>query len=247
MDAPPPIPETLEEAAPAAGHPPGWRLRLQRLLLAGLALLVPVALTGYVLYQLFLLMDGLFAPLLERILGWRFPGLGLLLTLAIILLLGWLSANVVGRRLIQAAERIVHRIPIGRAVYSSSKSVLQVLSEDRADAFKRVVLIEYPHRGSFALAFVTGTARWAQIHPDIADARIVFLPTAPNPTSGYLLIVPRDQVFDLPISVEEGFRMVLSGGILLPKLPAPGAADPPAAGVPSPGPDSGNPAREPRG
>ena len=127
--------------------------------------------------------------------------------------------------------------PLRSALEAEGPSLEQLVESVLAlgGSKRRLVLIEYPHRGSFALAFVTGTARWAQIHPEIADA--VFLPTAPNPTNGYLLILPRDQVFDLPISVEEGFRMVLSGGILLPKLPAPGAADPPAAGVPSPGPD----------
>ena len=232
MEAPSPIPDPATD--PPAPPPLGWRLRFQRLLLGGLALLVPVALTGYVLYQLFLLLDGLFAPLVTRALGWRFPGLGALLTLTVVLLLGWLSANVVGRRLIGLAEKVVYRIPVGRVIYSSTKSVFQALSEQQKDAFRRVVLIEYPRRGIFSLAFVTGSARWPQIHPQIDDARLVFLPTTPNPTSGYLLIVPLEQIIDLPISVEEGVRLVISGGLLLPEVPAAGADRRAApAGVPA--------------
>ena len=206
----------------------GFGPRLRRLLVAGLVVLVPLALTAYVLYRLFELMDGMFAPVLVRATGWNAPGLGLLLTFAFILLLGWLSTSILGRRLISLGEMLLQRIPVGRTVYSASKSVLQVLAERPTDAFKRVVLIEHPRPGMFAVAFVTGRACWPQIHQDLADARLVFLPTSPNPTSGFLLIVPDDQIVDLPIPVEEGVRLVISGGLVSPRL-APVEATPVAA------------------
>jgi uncharacterized membrane protein len=205
-------PEALPRPAPRT-----WRQRFQRVLVAGLVVLVPVALTAFVLYQLFQLLDDLFEPLILRWIGVDIPGIGVALTLVVILLLGWLSTNVLGRRLIHIGERLVARVPIGRSVYSASKSVLEILSERQADAFKRVVLIEYPRKGLFSIAFVTGKLSWTRLHPDLDDALTVFLPTTPNPTSGYLLIVPPSEVIDLPITVEDGVRLVISGGMLLPK------------------------------
>lgn len=216
---------------PSGPHPgseaeaPGFAPRLRRLLLAGLVVLVPLALTAWVLHGLFELVDGLFAPLVARVTGWRVPGVGLLLTVLVILLLGWLSTNVLGRRVIDLGERVLRRIPVGRTVYSATKSVLQVFAHRQTDAFKRVVLIEYPRRGMFAVAFVTGRARWPQVHEDVADARLVFLPTSPNPTSGFLLVVPADEILDLPIAVEEGVRLVISGGLVSPALAGPDAAN----------------------
>lgn len=194
---------------------PTWRMRIQNLLVTGLLVLTPVTLTLFVIQKLFVWLDGIFAPLVVRATGRHFPGLGVLLTLTVILLLGWLSTNVLGRQLITVTERIVARIPVARTIYSATKGVVDGLSKKHADAFKRVVMVEYPRRGMFALAFVTNSVRWPHYHERTADAVLVFLPTTPNPTSGYLLIVPRDEVVDLPISVEDGIRIVISGGILL--------------------------------
>ncbi len=196
---------------------PTVRQRLQRLLLAGLVVLTPVAITVFILYHLFRLLDSLFEPLVVRAFGTHLPGVGFILTLLVVLILGWLSTNVLGRRLILLVERLIARLPIGRSVYSASKNVLEILSERQTEAFKRVVLVEYPRKGLFAIAFVTSRACWSGVHPEIADARLLFLPTTPNPTGGYLLIAPLTQIIDLPITVEEGIRLVISGGILLPK------------------------------
>lgn len=211
--------------------PPTLGQRFKRSLLAGLVVLAPVTLTLFILVQIFLILDGLFEPAIVRVVGTHVPGVGLLLTLLVVMVLGWLSANVLGRRMIHLAERLMARVPIGRSVYSASKSVLEILSERQTDAFKRVVLIEYPRKGLFSVAFVTGKVGWSGLHPDLADARTVFLPTTPNPTSGYLLMVPMSGLIDLPITVEEGVRLVISGGILLPK-----SVDLSAEPLPSPAP-----------
>jgi len=185
-------------------------------------ILVPVTLTVYVLLAIFHFMDGIFAPLIDRFIGiWvpkaHIPGLGLLLTLLVILLLGWLSTNVFGRRVIQMFERLIARIPVAKSIYAATKSVLEAVSLDQTEAFKRVVLIEYPKKDLFAIAFVTNRARWPQVDPRTEDLLLVFLPTTPNPTSGFLLLVPRQEAIDLPITVEEGVRLVISGGILKPE------------------------------
>lgn len=201
---------------------PPIRHRLRRFLITGLVILVPVTLTVYVLLAIFHYMDGIFAPLIDRFIGiWlpgvHIPGLGLLLTLLVILLLGWLSTNVFGRRVIQMFERLVARIPVAKSIYGATKGVLEAVSLDQTEAFKRVVLIEYPKKDLFAIAFVTSSARWPQIDSRTEDLLLVFLPTTPNPTSGFLLLVPRGEAIDLPITVEEGVRLVISGGILKPE------------------------------
>ena len=207
-------------------HRPGWKVRLRRALVAGLVILVPVTLTIFILYRIFRFMDSIFAPVIDRTLGIylpgaHIPGLGVLLTIIVVLLLGWLSTNVVGRSLIQATERLICRIPVAKSIYSATKGFLETLSFKQTEAFKRVVLIEYPKENIFALAFVTGWASWPSIHKKLTDTVLVFVPTTPNPTSGFLLLVPRQEAIDLPISVEEGVRLVISGGILLPNM-APG-------------------------
>jgi len=207
-----------------ARNQPGWRGRLRRMLVTGILILIPVAVTVFVLVQIFRFMDGIFAPLVSRVLARilaaerpvHIPGLGVLLTLLLILLLGWLSTKVAGRRLLRIFERVLLRLPVARSIYGATKGVLEAVSQDQAEAFKRVVLIEYPKKDLFALAFVTGGARWGEVDERLRDLLLVFVPTTPNPTSGFLLLVPRTEAIDLPITVEEGVRMVVSGGILLP-------------------------------
>jgi uncharacterized membrane protein len=214
--------ERTREASEA--HPkPRARTHFRRILLTGLVILVPVTLTVYILKQIFDFMDGIFTPVIDKAVGvylpgFHIPGLGLLLTLLVVLLLGWLSANVVGRRLIQGAEAVICRIPVAKSIYSATKGVLEAVSFDQSEAFQRVVLIEYPKENIFALAFVTKSASWPNLHPKTSDILLVFVPTTPNPTSGFLLVVPRAETIPLPISVEQGIRMVISGGILLPDL-----------------------------
>jgi uncharacterized membrane protein len=218
-----PSPFGAETTTPESPARPPLRNRLRRLFLTGLFILIPVALTIYVLVVLFRLMDGIFAPLINRAVSvyipdFHVPGLGLLMSLAFIFFLGWLSTMVGGRKLIQALEALIARIPVAKSVHGATKGVLEALSHEQREAFKRVVLIEYPKANIFALAFVTGGARWGEVSEKMADLLLVFVPTTPNPTSGFLLLVPRSEAVDLPISVEEGVRMVISGGILLPRL-----------------------------
>jgi uncharacterized membrane protein len=214
-----------EPKTPAERHT--WRHNLRNLLLGGLLVLAPVYLTIYVLTVLFRFMDGIFAPLIDRSLGMmlgergiHIPGLGIALTLTVILFLGWLSERVLGRRILDSIEAFIRRIPIAKSVYGATKGVLEAVSRDQAEAFKRVVLIEYPRRGMFGIGFVTGSpARWGSGHPLLDEELVpVFVPTTPNPTSGFLLMVPPHEIFECPMTVEEGVRMVVSGGILQPEV-----------------------------
>jgi len=230
MDSPTPHADSLPQA-----HAP-WGQRIKRLFFTGLLILIPLALTVYILVALFQLMDGIFAPLVDRAVGIFFPGvhvpgLGVLLTLAVIFGIGWLSTNVGGRRLIRLFEKVMGRIPVAKSVYGATKGILEALSHEQREAFRRVVLVEYPKANIFALGFVTGSTRWPTVDEKLSDIVLVFIPTTPNPTSGFLLLVPREETVPLPFSVEEGIRMVISGGILLP--PAPAAPELPPAGTPA--------------
>ena len=209
------------------------KTQFKRTLITGLLILAPVALTIFVLVQLFQVMDGAFSPVVDRILataldrpGIHVPGLGMLLTLLVVLLLGWLSQRVAGRRLLRSMERLIRRVPVAKSIYGATKGILQAVSRDQAEAFKRVVLVEYPKANIFALAFVTAGARWGHLDERLDDLLLVFVPTTPNPTSGFLLLVPRSEAIEMPITVEEGVRMVISGGILLPR-PLPTSELPP--------------------
>jgi uncharacterized membrane protein len=228
-------PRTLFESPPRPRV--GWRARLRRMLVAGLLILIPVAVTGFVLVQIFRFMDGIFAPIVSRVLGRalgeelpvHIPGLGLLLTLLLILVLGWLSTNVAGRRILRVGERMLLRLPVAKSIYGATKGILDAVAKDQTETFKRVVLIEYPKKDLFALAFVTGGARWGEVNERLGDLLLVFVPTTPNPTSGFLLLVPRGEAIDLPVAVEDGIRMVISGGILQPPLDIHGRSFPPKA------------------
>lgn len=204
-------------------HHSNWRARLRRLLVTGLLILAPVALTVFVLVQLFQWMDGIFAPLVDGILAATFerpvhvPGMGLLLTFLVVLLLGWLSTRVAGRRLLIWMEGLIRKVPVAKSIYGATKGILEAVSQDQTEAFKRVVLVEYPKTNLFAIGFVTSGARWGHVNERLADLLLVFVPTTPNPTSGFLLLVPRGEAIDLPIAIEEGIRMVISGGILHPQ------------------------------
>lgn len=214
---------------------PNWRARLRRLLVTGLLILAPVALTVFVLVQLFQWMDGIFAPLVDGILAAtlerpvHIPGLGLLLTFLVVLLLGWLSTRVAGRRVLRWMEGLIRRVPVAKSIYGATKGILEAVSHDQAEAFKRVVLVEYPKANLFAIGFVTSGSRWGHVHERLADLLLVFVPTTPNPTSGFLLLVPRAEAIELPMTVEEGIRMVISGGILQPEVRLPGAPPAPPA------------------
>lgn len=213
------VPPLSEPSPRPERHP------LRNLLLGGLLVLAPAYLTVYVLGALFRFMDGIFAPLIDRTLNallhersLHIPGLGIALTLLVILFLGWFSERVLGRRILDSIEGFIRRIPVAKSVYGATKGVLEAVSRDQAEAFKRVVLVEYPRRGIYGIGFVTGAgARWGD-DPRVGEDLVpVFVPTTPNPTSGYLLLVPPREIIECPMTVEEGVRMIVSGGILQPQ------------------------------
>jgi len=194
---------------------------LRRYLVAGILVWLPIGITIVLLRILIGLLDrslvlipAQFQP--EVLLGVAIPGLGLVLTLAVLLLTGILAANFVGRSLVAFWERILERIPIVRSVYSASKNFAEIVFSDSDQSFKKVLLIEYPRKGLYGLAFQTSTELGEIQSRTGEDVVCTFVPTTPNPTSGFIIIIPRKDVIELDMEVDEALKMIISLGVVVP-------------------------------
>lgn len=195
---------------------------LRRYFMAGLLIWVPLLITVAVLDMLIGFMDRTLLLLPpqwrpEALLGYPIPGLGLVLTLAIVLLTGLLAANFLGRRVVALWEALLARIPLVRSIYSAVKQVAETLFAANGEAFRKVLLIEYPRRGIWTLAFQTGTASGEIQRRTEAEVITVFVPTTPNPTSGFIMMIPRNEVMELEMSVEDALKLVVSLGVVAPR------------------------------
>ncbi len=194
----------------------------RRYLIAGLLVWVPVGITWFVIKFMIDLMDQTllllppdFRP--ENLLGFRVPGLGVLLTVVILLVTGVVAANLVGRKLVRLGERLLARIPLVRSIYSGVKQVMETMFSDSGKSFRSVVLIEYPRREIWTLAFLTGDRGTSEVEKKTGKPLShVFVPTTPNPTSGFFLMVPTNDIVVLDLSVDEGLKMIISAGVVLP-------------------------------
>ena len=200
----------------------GITAHLRGYLLAGTLVTAPLAITFYLAYQFITFVDDRVNSLLptsynpETYLPFSIPGLGLIVVLTSLAVIGWLTAGVLGRLLQRTSERILARTPVVRTVYSAIKQILETVLAQQSNAFREAVLIEYPRQGIWTIAFITGSAR-GEIQGLSDDEVInVFVPTTPNPTSGFLLFVPRKDLIPLGMSVEEAIKMVISGGLVTP-------------------------------
>jgi uncharacterized membrane protein len=200
---------------------------LRRYLVAGLLVWVPLGVTlliiGFLvdlMDQTLLLLPHAWQP--EQIIGFRIPGLGFLLTFAVVLVTGVFVANLAGQQLLGLGEKLLGRIPLVRSIYGSVKQLTESMFTGGGKSFRKVLLVRYPHPGSWTLAFQTGEGSREIRDKTGREVVSVFVPTTPNPTSGFFLIVPRDEVIELDISVDEGLKMLLSVGVVAPE-PARGA------------------------
>ena len=184
--------------------------------LTGLAIVFPVGVTLVLLQMLFRWLDGLLAPLARRFTDHPIPGLGIVLTLALIFAVGLFVTNVLGRAFVSFGEHLVDKIPLIRGVYYGAKQLLETLTIEQRTAFTQVVMIEYPHKESYTLGFVTGKVN-DEMQRVLSEPFInVFVATTPNPTTGFLLLVPQKDARPLAMSIEDGMKMVVSGGIIQP-------------------------------
>jgi uncharacterized membrane protein len=198
------------------------RLKIKRYLVAGLLVWVPLLVTFLALRFLINLMDQSLllvpAPLRpENLIGRRIPGLGAILTFVLVFTTGALALNFFGRRLIAAWERLLARIPLVSWVYGGVKQVAETLLSPQAQAFRKVLLLEYPRTGIWSLGFQTASALDEVQARTEKDVICVFVPTTPNPTSGFIMLVPKEDVLELDMTVDEALRMVISLGVVVPE------------------------------
>lgn len=194
-----------------------FRSGIRRHFLTGLVVIAPTAITGYVVWKTFHTIDNLIEPLQRRYPIIDIPGLGFAIVILLILLTGFLAGNLIGRRVITLGESILNRLPLVRRIYTAVKELSEVFLTDKKSAFQRVVLIRYPHADSFAMAFVTRDGVGYMNERVGEELTSVFIPTTPNPTSGFLLMIPKREIIELHITVEEAMKMVISGGAFVPK------------------------------
>jgi uncharacterized membrane protein len=192
--------------------------RIRNAFLTGLLVLAPATITIYVVWRLFRWVDHLLGATLRGgyIRPGGIPGLGFLTVLVIILVVGFLANNFLGRQVGIVLEGIVSRVPIFRGFYSTVKQVGEALLGDKRGSFQRVVLIEYPTAGRYAIAFVTASPATGVALADGRPLVGVFLPHAPNPTTGFLLFYPPESLIPTSLKVEQALKMVVSGGVVGP-------------------------------
>ncbi|MEJ2394765.1 MAG: DUF502 domain-containing protein [Candidatus Thiodiazotropha sp.] len=194
---------------------------LRRYLVAGLLVWLPLGATVFVIRllvgwmdQSLLLLPQQFRP--DNLLGFHIPGLGVVLSLLILLLTGLVAANLFGRKLVGLWEQLLSRIPLVRSVYSAVKQLVETMFADNGKSFRKVVLVEFPRRGLWTLAFLTSDEQGEVQQATGRDVVSVYIPTTPNPTGGYFVLVPREDVRELDISVDEGLKLLLSMGAVNP-------------------------------
>jgi uncharacterized membrane protein len=197
---------------------------MKKYFITGLLIWIPLAITVWVIQLIVSTMDQslLFVPASlrpENALGFHIPGIGVVLTLVLVFLTGLFTANILGQRLLRLWEAVLARIPIVKSIYYSVKQVSDTLFSTKGDAFRRALLVQYPRRESWTIAFLTG-------HPGGDVARIlqgdyvsVYVPTTPNPTSGFFLMMPRSDVIELDMSVDDALKYIISMGVVAPPLP----------------------------
>jgi uncharacterized membrane protein len=196
--------------------------RLRAYFLAGVIVTAPIGITVLLIWQFITFLDSQVGSLIpdrynpESYLPFSVPGLGLLITIAFLTLVGFLAAGLAGRTLVRIGERLLSRMPVVRSVYSTLKQIFETVLAQSSRSFREVVLIEYPRRGIGAIGFVTGPTRGEVQVRSEEELVNVFLPTTPNPTSGFLLFVPKRDLVHLDMTIEEGIKLVISGGIVTP-------------------------------
>jgi uncharacterized membrane protein len=195
---------------------------LRKWLVAGLLVVVPVAITLSVLNwivttldQTLLILPHTWHP--DQLLGYHIPGFGVLLTLTILLVVGAAASNFIGKKLVSLGDAIVHRIPVVRSIYSSVKQVSDTLFSESGNAFRTAVLIEWPRPGVWTIAFVTGAPGGDVTNHLSGEWLSVYVPTTPNPTGGYFVMLRRSDCIELKMSVDEALKYVVSMGVVAPK------------------------------
>lgn len=199
--------------------------KLRNYFLAGILVTAPISITIYVTWGFLKFLDRRITPLIPEVynpntyLPVDIPGLGLIVAVLFFILVGWSTRNFFGRLLVRISEYIVERVPVINTIYGAIKQIFETVMASKSDAFKDVVMFEYPRKGIWVVGFVTGVTKGEVQNLTDNETVNVFLPTTPNPTSGFLLFIPKKDLTYMQMSVEEGIKMIVSGGIITPSAP----------------------------
>lgn len=204
--------------------------------LTGLVVILPVGVTAWLLWSFAGWVDDVVLPLVparflpERYIGINLHGIGIGFFLIFTVMVGWVAKGLIGKSLIRLIESVVHRMPVVRSVYSAAKQLAETIVAQSDRAFEKACLVEYPSPGRWSLGFIATPAKSeiSERTPAVGEVLAVFVPTTPNPTSGFLLFLPRGDVMELEMSAEEAAKLIISGGLVYPDAPpgAKGASEP---------------------
>jgi uncharacterized membrane protein len=211
-------PPSSHETDNADVHKPS----LRGYFLAGILVTAPIAITIYLTWSFLMFIDTNVSRLIpahynpNSYLPFSVPGLGLIIAIAFFIMAGWFARNFLGRLTIRASEYLLDKMPIVRTVYGALKQIFETVMASKSQAFRDVVMFEYPRKGTWVMGFVTGVTQGEVQTLTDTEVVNVFLPTTPNPTSGFLLFVPKKDLIFMKMSVEEAIKMIVSGGIITP-------------------------------
>ena len=190
---------------------------IKQLFINGLFAILPIVVTIYVLYLVISFLDNILGGFVELIIGKSIPGVGLVASIGLIIFMGFIVTNYLGSKLVKLGEKLLEKIPIISNIYFGVKQIINAFSIQGKEMFNKVVLVEYPRKGTYALGFITGECKGEVQDRTSAELINVFIPTTPNPTSGMLILVPNEEIIYLDMSVEEGLKLIVSAGIVVPE------------------------------
>ena len=195
--------------------------KLRKYIIAGLLVWLPFAATVFIVKLLIDLLDKtilLLPPEWQpaNLFGFSIPGFGIILAITILLLTGMLAANLFGRRFVEIWEKILNRIPLVRSIYSSVKQISNTIFDPSGQSFRKVVMLEYPRKGLWSIGFLTNENIGDKLSSVDDKLVAIFVPTTPNPTSGFIIMARKDEINELNMSVEEGFKFIISIGVIIP-------------------------------
>ena len=200
----------------------GLFARFRRYFLAGILVTSPILITAYVTWLIVTFVDTQVAGMLPESLDFttklphQIPGIGLIISIITITFIGAITPGFIGRTLLKAGERILNKMPVVRSIYGAIKQIMETVMSTNSDSFREVVLVEYPRKGIWVIGFVTGETK-GEVQSLTKDKVInIFVPTTPNPTSGFLLFIPQKDLVYMDMKVEDAIKMVISGGIVTP-------------------------------
>ena len=209
---------------PPPKHRTGFFGGLRSSFFTGIVVILPIGLTIWLIWTLMGWVDGFVLPLVpdtfnpEKYIGINLRGVGVIIFLIFTIIVGWIAKGLIGRSLILWGESIVHRMPVVRSIYSGAKQIAETVFAQTERSFEKACLVEYPRRGIWAIGFISTNAKGEVAETAATSSQLmsIFVPTTPNPTSGFLLFFPKDDVIELDMSVEDAAKLVISAGLVYP-------------------------------